>query len=70
MKQRSTLTNKSLPTYLPSQVKVKGKLGELEFFFKKILRHQQKILVVSVLSNRLCCREIWKNVQNKITKLF
>jgi len=30
---------------------LKGELGELEFYFRKILLRQQKILVVSVLSN-------------------
>jgi len=29
----------------------KGELGEFEFYFRKIPLHQQKILVVSVLSN-------------------
>jgi len=29
--------------------KVKGELGELEFYFRKIPLHQQKFLVVSVL---------------------
>jgi len=30
---------------------IKGELGELEFYFRKIPRHQQKFLVVLVLSN-------------------
>jgi len=30
---------------------VKGKLGELEFYFRKIPLHQQKFLVVSIFSN-------------------
>jgi len=36
-----------------SGLPLKGKLGELQFYFKKILLHQQKFLVVSVLSNSL-----------------
>jgi len=40
--------------------KVKGEIGELEFYFRKIPMHQQKFLVVSVLSNSLfgemCCQ--------------
>jgi len=31
--------------------KLKGELGELEFYFRKVPLHQQKFLVVSVLSN-------------------
>jgi len=30
---------------------VKGELGELQIYFRKILLHQQKFLVVSILSN-------------------
>jgi len=30
---------------------LKGELGELQFYFKKLPLHQQKFLVVSVLSN-------------------
>jgi len=30
---------------------LKGELGELELFFRKLPLHQQKFLVVSVLSN-------------------
>jgi len=30
---------------------IKGVLGELEFYFRKIRLHQQKFLVVSVFSN-------------------
>jgi len=32
-------------------IELKGELGELEFCFRKIPLHQQKFLVVSVLSN-------------------
>jgi len=31
--------------------RIKGELGELDFYFRKIPLHQQKFLVVSVLSN-------------------
>jgi len=37
---------------------LKGELGELEFHFRKIPLHQQKFLVVPILSNSLGCREI------------
>jgi len=30
---------------------LKGELGELQIYFRKILLHQQKFLVASVLSN-------------------
>jgi len=30
---------------------IKGELGKLQFYFRKINLHQQTILVVSVLSN-------------------
>jgi len=33
------------------ECKVKGELGELEFYFRKISLHQQKFLVVSILFN-------------------
>jgi len=33
------------------QCKLKGELGELQLYFRKILLHQQKFLVVLVLSN-------------------
>jgi len=39
--------------------KLKGELGELEFYFRKILLHQQKFLVVS-----------GKMDQNEVTKHF
>jgi len=40
---------------------IKGELGVTEcIYFKKILLHQQKILVVYVLTNSPCCRDIWK----------
>jgi len=48
----------------------KGEIGELQFYFRKIPLHQQKFLGSSVLSIRLGCREIWKNVRNETTKLF
>jgi len=41
---------------------IKGELGELEFYFKKIPLHQQKFLVVSVLSNSLWLPRNLKNV--------
>jgi len=34
-----------------TQKPLKGELGELEFYFRKIPLHQQKILVVPVLSD-------------------
>jgi len=30
---------------------IKGELGEFQIYFRKILLHEQKFLVVSVLSN-------------------
>jgi len=36
---------------VPHDDAIKGKLGELEFYFIKIPLHQQNFLVVSVLSN-------------------
>jgi len=43
------------------QVSVKGELGELEFYFRKIHLHQQNFLVVSVLSNSPWFRRNLKN---------
>jgi len=37
---------------------VEEELGELRFYIRKIPLHQQKYLVVSVLSNLPWCREI------------
>jgi len=37
--------------YVISSNNIKVELGELEFYFRKIPLHQQKFLVVSVLSN-------------------
>jgi len=49
---------------------IKEGQGEFQIYFRKIPLHQQNFLVVSVLSNSLGCRGIWKNVQNETTKLF
>jgi len=48
----------------------KGELRELQFYFRKIPLHQQKFLVISVLSNSPWLRRNFKNVQNETTKLF
>jgi len=48
----------------------KGELGEFQIFFRKIPLHQQKFLVVSVLSNLRWLLRNLKNVQNETTKLF
>jgi len=37
---------------------LKGELGELEFYFRKIPLHQQNFLVVQFFLIRLGCREI------------
>jgi len=37
--------------YLRNMQAFKGKLGELQFYFRKKPLHQQKFLVVSFLSN-------------------
>jgi len=47
-----------------------GELGELEFYFKKISLHQQKFLVISVLSNSPWLPRNLKNLQNETTKRF
>jgi len=47
---------------------VKGELGELEFYFGNIPLHQQKYLVVSVLSNSPWLQRNLKNGQNEVTK--
>jgi len=49
---------------------IKGKLWELQIYFRKIPLHQQKCLVVSVLSNSPWLLRNLKNVQNEITKHF
>jgi len=49
---------------------VKGDLGKSQIYIRKIPLHQQKILVVSVLSNSLWLLRNWKNVQNETTTLF
>jgi len=40
---------------------LKGELGELEFYFRKITLHQQIFLMVSVLSNSLWLPRNLKN---------
>jgi len=49
---------------------LKGELGEFQIYFRKTPLHQQNYLVVLFFLIRLSCWEIWKNIQNKITKLF
>jgi len=48
----------------------KGELGELEFYFRKIPLHQQKFLVVSVVSNSPWLLNNLKMNQNEVTKHF
>jgi len=48
----------------------KGELGKLQIYFRKITQHQQKFLVVSVLSNAPWLPKNLKNVQNEISMLF
>jgi len=49
---------------------LKGELGKLQIYFRKIPLHQQKFLMVSVLSNSPWLPRDLKNVQNETTKLF
>jgi len=49
---------------------IKGELGELEFYFRKIPLHQQKFLVVSILSNSPWLPRNLKMDQNEVTKHF
>jgi len=49
---------------------VKGELGEFQIYFRKISLHQQKFLMVSVLSNSPWLLRNLKNVQNETTKHF
>jgi len=50
---------------------IKGELGKLEFYFRKIPLHQQKFLVVSVLTNSSwLSRNLNLMDQNEVTKLF
>jgi len=42
---------KVTPNNLIEKDILKGELGELQLYFRKIRLHQQKVLVVSVLSN-------------------
>jgi len=51
-------------------IHLKGELEELQIYFRKIPLHQQKFLVVSVLSNSPWLLRNLKNVQNGTTKLF
>jgi len=54
--------NESSPRfYIRSFVALKGELGELEFYFREIPLHQQKVLVVSVLSNSSWLQRNLKN---------
>jgi len=48
----------------------KGELGKLQIYFRKIPLHQQKYLVISVLSNLPWLQRNLKNVQYETTKLF
>jgi len=43
---------------------IKGEQGEFQIYFRKLSLHQQKFLVVSVLSNSPCLPRISKNVRN------
>jgi len=45
------LGNRVLPSMYMELPRLKGELGELQFYLRKITLHQQKFLVVSVLSN-------------------
>jgi len=49
---------------------VKKELGKFQIYFRKIPLHQQKFLVVSVLSNSSWLPRISKSVQNETTKIF
>jgi len=49
---------------------IKGELGEFQIYIGKIPLHQQKFLVVSVLSNSPWLPRNLKNVPNEIIKLF
>jgi len=51
-------------------MQLKGELGELQIYVRKILLYQQKFLVVLVLSNSPWLPRNLKNVQNETTKLF
>jgi len=46
---------------------IKGELGELHIYFRKIPLHQRKFLVVSVLSNLPWLPRNLKNIQNETT---
>jgi len=54
------------PNHNPNHhfVCLKGELGELQIYFRKIPLHQRKFLVVSVLSNSPWLPRNLKNVQN------
>jgi len=53
-----------------NQLFFKRHLRELHIYFRKILLHQQKFSVVSVLSNSTWLPRNLKNVPNETTKLF
>jgi len=47
---------------LPNTACFKGKLGELQLYFRKLPLHQQNFLVVSVLSNSPWVAEKFENI--------
>jgi len=51
-------------------LQVKEELGDFQIYFRKIPLHQQKFLVVSVLSNSSWLPRYLRNVQSETTKLF
>jgi len=57
-------------SYTTPHLTIKGEIGELQFYFRKIPLHQQKFLVVSVFSNLPWLPRNLKKFQNKSTKRF
>jgi len=57
-------------TTLPAVHCLKGELGEIQVYFRKIPLYQQKFLMVSVLSSSPWLLRYLKNVQNETTKRF
>jgi len=55
---------------LVKKVVVKGVLGVIQIYFRKIPLFQQNFLVISVLSNSPWLPRNLKNVQNETTKHF
>jgi len=49
---------------------LKGQLGEVQIYFRKTLLHQQKFLVLSVLSNSPWLPKNLKNVQMKLLSSY